>query len=315
MNLVLLCISVALIIFAVVIIIISAYQKSEYSNEIPKIYHKLKKYALILAVILGLFNLSTTIVPTGYTGVRTTFGQVSSDTITTGFNWKIPLVQQIELVNNKQQDKKISAEVWGETEEKTPVFASNIVVTYQIGKDKASWIYANVSDTDNLIEQNLIESSVKSAMVELNVKEVTNRSKIEPLVKEKLSKSLTDKYGDGTVNVLKVVINNMDFEKSYNEAIAAKSVAQQKYEKQKIENETAIAKAESDKKVAIAKAEAESKATLIKAKAQADANKMLVDSLTDKVLQSRFYEKWNGELPTVMGENAVITDIGKQKGK
>ena len=56
---------------------------------------------------------------------------------------------------------------------------------------------------------------------------------------------MDEKYGEGTVSVLKVVINQMDFEDSYNQAIAEKSVAQQNQEKQEIENKTAIAKAES----------------------------------------------------------------------
>ena len=48
----------------------------------------------------------------------------------------------------------------------------------------------------------------------------------------------------------KVVINNMDFEEAYNTAIQQKSIAQQNADKQKIENEAAIAKAEADKQVA-----------------------------------------------------------------
>lgn len=145
----------------------------------------------------------------------------------------------------------------------------------------------------------------------MSVKDVTVRDKIEPAVKECLQQSLDEKYGEGTIYVHKVTINNMDFEDSYNEAIAAKSIAQQAYEKQKIENETAISKAEADKKVSITKAEATAEAELIKAEAEAKANKLLEESLTDGILQSKFYDKWNGVLPSVMGENTVITDIGQ----
>ena len=64
----------------------------------------------------------------------------------------------------------------------------------------------------------------------------------------------------------------------------------------------------------IATAEAEAKAKIVEAEAQAKANKTIQDSLTDKVLEARFYEKWDGKLPNVMGENSVITDIsGKSK--
>lgn len=76
------------------------------------------------------------------------------------------------------------------------------------------------------------------------------------------------------------------------------------------EGYTAIAKAEADKKVAIANAEAKAEATRIAAKAEAEANELLTNSLNDNIIKLKFYEKWNGVLPTVMGEGTVITDVG-----
>ena len=148
-------------------------------------------------------------------------------------------------------------------------------------------------------------------MAELPASEVTVRSKIEPAVKEKLKDSIDEKYGADTVSILKIVVNQMDFEESYNAAIAEKSVALQKQAQQEIENKTAIDKAEADKKVAIANAEAEAEATRIKAEAEAKANEQLSKSMTDQIIKSKFYDKWDGKLPNVMGENTVVTDISK----
>ena len=53
----------------------------------------------------------------------------------------------------------------------------------------------------------------------------------------------------------------------------------------------------------LAKAEAEAKAILIAAQAQAEANRLLSESLTDKILAKMYYEKWNGELPYFYGAN------------
>ena len=163
-----------------------------------------------------------------------------------------------------------------------------------------------MTDTKDLITQSLVSSAIKSAMVELPASEVTVRSKIEPLVKEELAESIDEKYGSDTISVLKVVIDQMDFEESYNNAISDKSIAMQRQAQQEIENNTAIAKAEADKKVAIANAEAE-------AEAEAAANKLIAESLTDEILKSKFYEKWDGKLPSVMGDNAVISNIGETK--
>lgn len=266
---------------------------------------------IVTGVLVFVSAFSFKIVPTGYTGVKTTFGQVSEDVVPTGFNVKIPFVQSIKLVNNKQQDVAIDAKVWGESIEKTPVFASDITVTYQISGDKSAWISRNVSDVKNLVSTSVVASAIKSAMVQLPASSVTVRTKIETLAREELESSLAGKYGDGTISILKVVIDNMDFEDSYNAAIAEKSIAQQKKEKQEIENATAISKAEADKKVSISNAEAKAEATRIAAEAEAEANRLRTESLTEAVLTAKFYEKWNGVLPSVMGENTVITDVGR----
>ncbi len=268
---------------------------------------------IIIGVAVFVVGCCFTIVPTGYTGVRTTFGQVSKNIVPQGFNLKVPFVQTIELVNNKQQDTKIVAQVWGESSEKIPVYATEITVTFQVESGRSAWIFSNVTDTKDLITQSLVSSAIKSAMVELPASEVTVRSKIEPLVKEELAESIDEKYGSDTISVLKVVIDQMDFEESYNNAISDKSIAMQRQAQQEIENNTAIAKAEADKKVAIANAEAEAEATRIAAEAEAAANKLIAESLTDEILKSKFYEKWDGKLPSVMGDNTVISNIGETK--
>lgn len=274
----------------------------------------------IAGMLMLILGNSFEIIPTGNTGVRTTFGQIDEQTVPQGFVWKIPFVQDIHTVNNKQQDARFSSEVWGETTNKTPVYASDIIVRYQINPANSAWIFANVSDTNTLISQEIVASATKAAMVEMDVDDVTNRAMIEPKVKEKLIASINEAYGEDAIIILKVTINQMDFEAEYNAAIQQKSLAEQEQERQRIENQTALEKAEAEKQVAITNAEAtaeakriaaeaDAAATLIKAEAQTAANNMIRESLTDGVLQSMFYEKWNGELPKAMGSDTVITDI------
>lgn len=277
----------------------------------------------ILAVIglaLIILGNSFTIIPTGYTGVRTTFGQVNDAIASKGFHWKAPFVEKIALVNNKQQDITIDAKIWGETEEKTPVYATDVVITCQINENASAWLYSNVTNLKNLIDEKLVASALKSAMVELNVETVTNRSYIEPLLVDKLQMAVNEKYGEGVITIKNAVINNMDFEESYNQAIAEKSIASQNRQRQNIENETAIAKAEAEKKVAIAQAEAkaetkrieaeaEAQATLTKAEAEAEANRKLNESLSENVLQNKTINKWDGSLPFVSGDSTPVINI------
>ena len=284
-----------------------------------KVYVR-RRAALVFAifcVLVLVFNLH--IIPTGYTGVKTSFGQIQEEPVQSGkLIFTVPFVESIQRVNNKQQDYKVSEQIWGETSDKTPVYAREVIVTYQIAADRSAWIYANVSDyTKNLITDSLVASTVKSAMVELAPGDVTNRGKIEPLVQEKLTQSLAAKYGEGTIYVNKVIINDMDFEAAYNDAIQAKSIAAQEQAKAEIVNQTAIARAEADKQVAVKKAEAEAETlriaaeaeaekVRIAAEAEAEANRKLSESLTDELIELKKVEAWDGRLPSVYGGNALL---------
>lgn len=285
-----------------------------------KFYEKMTKKKtvalFVIAVLLITVSSSFTIIKTGYTGVRTTFGQIDSTVLQNGLNFKIPFVQSIKTVNNKQQDEKFNGEIWGEALDKTVVFATDVIVTYQINPAKSAYIYANVNNyKDNLIPQTLVNSAVKSAMVQLPSDQVTNRNKIESLTKTTLEKAIVEKYGSDAVIILKVTIDNMDFEESYNKAIADKQIARQNAEKQAIENQKAVdlAKANQDKAAIEAEtkkitAQADADAMIISAQAEAEAYKIKSAEITENLLK-----KWELDARkehgwvTIQGANAIVT--------
>ena len=295
------------LIVAVIMTVISKSSSKRMTALAPK---RITRVIVALAgVVLIVLGATIQIIPTGYTGVRATFGQISEKPVDNGFAATIPFVQTMTKINNKQQTVVLENEIWGETKNKTPVFATDTVISYKIAAAKSAWIVANIADIDNLIDGPTVASSIKSAMVELDEETVTVRSKIEPMVLDKLQKSFDEKYGEGTIEIVKVVINNMDFEQSYNDAIAQKSIARQIQEKQAIENQTNIAKAEADKKVAIAAAEAKAEAKRIEAEAEAEANKKISASLTEDIIDNKAVDKWDGKLPIVSGSGSIV-DVG-----
>ena len=276
---------------------------------------KSKKWIIAVGVIVLVALLaaaSFTIIPTGYTGVRTTFGQIDRTTLQNGFNWKIPFIQSIELVNSKQQDIDYNGQIWSETAERTAIYYDGVSVTYQINPQMSAWIYANVSDYRNsLVTTSLVASSIKASSKNLTDVDATNRGIIEPLVMENLQKSLDEKYEPGTIIINKVVIANVDFDESYNDAIAEKQRAQIEAQRQAIENERAKEKAAADAEVKKTEAQAEADALLIKAKAEAEANEILQKSLSDEILRQMYIDKWNGKLPTYLGgdSSGLIFDM------
>jgi len=289
------------------------YEKKQLRNDsndpIPE--PKLLVWPALL-IVLGfaciILAFCFTIVPTGYTGVRTTFGLIDQESCMPGFNALAPFVQKISLVNNKQQDVKITDRIWSETKEQTVVFMENTVVTYRIVPESSAWIYANVENwVEELLDNDIVSSALKSASRRLTADVVTDRGTIEPLAVETLQAAVDEKYGENRVEIKNIIINNMDFEESYNAAIAKKSAAIQEQQEQAIRNQTNIDKATAEAAAARAQAEGEADAERIRAQGKADANKLIAGSISDATQRQDAIEKWNGELPRYMGgENAMF---------
>lgn len=260
--------------------------------------------AAVLIVVL-LFS-SVTFIPTGYTGVKVALGQISETPVMSGPAFKIPFIQSIKKVNNKLQDTTIKDKIWAETKERTAVYFEGVTVSFQITPEMSAWLYANVADHDNLINLGLVSSAVKTVAKQSPVVDVTDRAKVEPEIAIALQHSVNGKYGEGVLIITKVVVADIDYEEDYQAAVAAKQKAQLQYEKQQIENQKAIEKAEADAKAKIKKAEGEAEAKRIAAEAEAEANKKIAQSLNDKVLSNKFYEKWDGVLPKVTGDASVM---------
>ena len=271
---------------------------------------KLVGVIVVIALAVILIANCFAVVPTGYTGVRITFGQISNTVVPNGINFKVPFVQQIVQVNNKQQDITFDGTISAETNERNEVYFSGVTVTYQINSDKSAWIYANVSDyKNNLVSDGLVSSALKSSSKTLTPTDVTSRNILEPLVKEALQQSLDEKYGSEVVKINKVVISNATFDDEYNAKIAQKQQAQMAYETQQIENKTAVEKAEADAQVKKTNAQADADALMIEAEAEAEANRLLEESLTEAVLRNEMIEKWDGALPKVSGSTNTLFDI------
>ena len=311
LNAIFVVIGLLLVALAIIILIKKPAKKTGVQNA-PAAPANKKGAAIliILGIVSVIFSTSFTIIPTGYTGVRVTFGQVEKKTLNNGFNFHAPFIQEIVLVNNKQQDIKFNDNsISSETSERNTVIFKGITVTYQINPEKSAWIYANVTNyQDGLVSESLVASAIKTSSKTLSPVDCTNRSILEPKAKENIQKSLDEKYGAEVVYVNKVVINDATFDAEYDEKIAKKQQAQIDYETQQIENKKNIEKAEADATVAKTNAQARADARVIEAQAEADANKTISDSIDNNVLQNRYYDTWDGKLPTtIVGDEAAAS--------
>ena len=77
----------------------------------------------------------------------------------------------------------------------------------------------------------------------------------------------------------------------------------------KAENE--VKEAEANAKIEVAKAEGAAKAMRIKADAEAYYNRTISASLSNRIIQEDWIEKWDGKLPTYQGNGSPLITLPK----
>ena len=170
-------------------------------------------------------------------------------------------------------------------------------IQYQILPDKARDIVSKYGTMEALEARlsSISDDRTKAVMGSYTAMDIiAKRSEMAPLVNQTISEAVGDSY---FVKIVSVEIINIDFSDAFEQAVEDKMIAEQNQLKQQYENEAKVAKS---------KADAEAK--IIAAEAEAKANELLEQTLTDKMLQKQYLEKWDGKLPSVVAgdETAVI---------
>ena len=267
--------------------------------------------SLLVAIVLILVSCFAS-VPTGYTGILTTFGRVEDETMEAGFHFKAPW-QKIVKMNNQEQRAEFTLEAFSADIQQVNVRGS---INYNIDKSTAMTLYREVGTgyAKTLITPRLNE----------NVKAVFSRYDAEDLISKRdilsseileMMKENMEGYG---INILSVSIEDVDFTDAFTNAVEAKQVATQNKLKAQTEQEQATmeAKAAAERKqieaaaqAEIKKIQADAEAYQIKVQsdAEAEANKKIAESLSDQLIEYAYVNNWNGELPTtMMGDSDVI---------
>ena len=270
-----------------------------------KMNFKWVKWSVAGIIALTVMGNAFTIVPAGNTGVVLTMGKVSENTMSEGLNFKVPFVQSAVPMSNKIQVYETGASA---VSKDLQTVSSTIAVNYKLVSDKSDDMYKNVGlDYQTILITPVVQECMKSATAKYTAEQlITERQAVGEEIKTALDEKLNN-YG---IYIEKFNIVNFDFSAEFNNAIEAKQVAEQNLLKTKTEQEQAlvIADTEAEKKVISAKASAE--AILAEAKAQADANRLLEESLSAKVIAYEQIQKWNGVMPKVTGsDGGLLIDV------
>jgi regulator of protease activity HflC (stomatin/prohibitin superfamily) len=265
--------------------------------------------AVLVAILMGVSCMAN--VPTGHTGVLTTFGKVSDTTLDAGMNFKAPW-QEVIVMDNRVQKQSTDLLCFSSDIQEVSM---RYTVNYQISSKDAMTIYKNIGVDyyNNIIVPNITES-VKTAVAKYNAEAlVSDRSALSQLVQE----DLTIRLAHYNIIVVSASIEDMDFTDAFTDAVEAKQVAEQNKLKAQTEAEQRVIEAEAAATIKQVNAEADANAKKtaadaeayeigVKAEAEAEANKKLAESITDELIEYKYYEAWDGKLPTVVGADTII---------
>lgn len=268
---------------------------------------------IALAVILLIFSV-VVVVPTGYTGIKTTFGKVEDVTLSSGINFKLPW-QDVINMDNREQRSEFTLEAFSKDIQQVDIRGS---INVNIDKTTAMNLYKDVGiEYPTILIGPRVQEDVKIVIALYTADNlIENRQKCSDAIYELLKDELSEKG----INVISFAIENIDFTDAFESAVEAKQVATQEKLKAQTEQERQTMemqqKAERDRIQAqaaadVQKIDADAKAYAVKveADAQAEANKKISETLSDRLIYYNLIHQWNGELPAVFGSDGLFNVI------
>lgn len=266
---------------------------------------------LIYFIMLGFLSACSVVGP-GERGVRVSLGSVSSEPKDSGAYVWVPFLLGMKKINVQIQKSDVKASAASKDMQE---IQTEVAVNWSIDPSKVVELYKNIGDEDDILRRIInpaVNETLKAATATRNAEEIlTKRTEVKNDIDNALKKRL-DSYG---VKLTDVSIVNLSFSPEFTQAIERKQIEEQKAKQAEYITQQATAQA----KAAIETAKGESEARVLNAKAEAESQKALRETVSEKTLQLKALEKWNGVLPQIMGSGTVpfininqkITEQGK----
>ena len=309
----------------------------------------MSKNGLLGGIILGIALIGGTAIgitctkkiPTGYVGVVYQFSKgVAGETISQGWHF-VPPTKKVTTYSVGIEQSYLTSEDKGDSPKdesfSTPTADGKSLIvdlefSYMFDREKITETFTRFKgQSGKTVKDTFIKPKMKAWTQEVTAKypvtDVFGDKRQE--LNEALDVYLKQKFEPYGIIIDTVNFTNISTDAETSAAIQKKVTAQQELELANIEAKTAKVQADKDKEVALIaaeqerekaaivaeqkkiQAEGEAKATRIKAQAEAEANQKIAASLTPELIQKQKYEKWNGALPEVMGNNTPIINMGE----
>jgi len=264
----------------------------------------------VLVLILLFFFSTVRIVTPGTVQVVTRLGKVTGRVFYPGPNILIPFVENTLTYNTrkviyevtsaeKQQASKADYKDYPVDTNTKDGQQVDIYYTVRFSADpvKVTWIAQNIGD-----EKALVEKIVKTDS-RIWARNVPREFEAEHLytgnvqeVQQKIEEKLEPIFSENGILLDEVGIRELKFNPQYVQAIEAKQI-----EAVKIQTEKNIAE----------QAKYQKEARITQAEGQAKEQELQKQTITENLLQKMWIEKWDGKLPSVMGQGTTLMDISQ----
>lgn len=267
------------------------------TNGAPQVRLKIPVVVKIFGVLILAFFLFSIfkpfeIISPGHRGVVIQLGAVKQAPMNEGFNWKIPLIQNVEEVNVQTQKTEATAAAASKDMQN---IVTKIAVNFNPSPASISKLYQTVGlDYGSKIIDPAVHEVVKAVTARYTAEELITKRQI---VATEIQQLLSTRLAKSDIIVTAISIVDFQFSKEFNNAIEAKQTAEQLALKAKWDLNRI--KVEAEQKVAAAQAEADA------LRAQKEQVTPELIQLRQIEVQKAAVEKWNGVLPTTSAGGAV----------
>ncbi|MBL7818723.1 MAG: prohibitin family protein [Saprospiraceae bacterium] len=230
-----------------------------------------KSIALLSTCLI--FMASCTVVRQGEVGITRTFGKYSDKIYTSGLRGYNPLTSTIIKVPAQTRNLEVQLDI---PSKEGLTIRSEVSILYNIEPKKVPDILRNLGvDYESSVILPVFRSAVADISSKYFAKDMHsgNRSEIEKAIRELMMQTMTGKG----VFVESVLLKSIQLPRTLSKAIEEKLESEQ--QAQRMEFVLQAAKREAERKI-------------IEAEGVRDANKIISQGLTDKILQFKNIEAW-----------------------
>lgn len=241
---------------------------------------------VLLAVVVLLYSALGT-VPAGHRGVLLRLGRVTGEVKGEGLYAKIPFIDTVRIMDCRIQKEQVKTEC---SSKDLQTINAILALNFRVQPDRCQDVYQNIGMRYlETIVAPAMQEGVKAAIAQYTAEELVTKRET---VRERMTELLGQRLAPLGIKTETLNIINLTFGTAFNQAIEAKVTAEQ----------NALAA-----KNVLAQRQYEAQQLVATAKGKAEAMQIEAESLrtNPSILRLRALEKWNGQLPRVMGSTAL----------